>query len=79
MNELNYGDKIYYTGDNANKSGEGMIVKMRKTRYTEWKLALNDGREFWIDDSQVSNSYNPNSYLYRFVTMDAVNEFLQSA
>ena len=74
----NTGQRIYYTGDWANKSGWGRVTHVRPCAHyhLNYTLEMTDGRIFNITPFEITDTYNDS---FRFVTQEAYNEYRLAA
>ncbi len=65
------GERIYYTGDQANQDGFGKVVKLDEGGWGESALVvLDDGRAWWVEPNTIGRTYDGTCYP-RFVTVAA--------
>lgn len=76
----NVGQRIYYTGDMANRSGWGIITHARPCNWygVNYTLDMQDGRVFSISPNTITDTFNGHS-TYRFVTKEAYDEYRNQA
>ena len=72
------GQRIYYTGDMANRSGWGTVTHVRPCSYYQlnYTLEMHDGRIFNITPFEITDTYNDS---FRFITKEAYNEYRAAA
>jgi len=72
------GQRIYYTGDMANRSGWGTVTNVRPCPYYQlnYTLEMHDGRIFSITPFEITDTYNDS---FRFITKEAYNEYRSAA
>jgi hypothetical protein len=72
----NVGQRIYYTGDMANRSGWGIITNARPCKWysLNYMLEMQDGRIFTIHPHMISDTFNGSS-TFRFITKEAYDEY----
>jgi len=75
---MNKGTEIYYTGDQANIGGFGVVTRSFEDKWGKWSdIKMNDGRDFAnTPTSVISTNYN-GTCSSRFVTRDAYNAYRQ--
>lgn len=74
------GQRIYYTGDMANRSGWGTVTHVRPCPYYQlnYTLEMMDGRIFSITPFEITDNYNGQS-TFRFITKEAHDEYRAAA
>ena len=72
------GQRIYYTGDMANRSGWGTVTHVRPCPYYQlnYTLEMMDGRIFSITPFEITDKWNDS---FRFITKEAYNEYRSAA
>jgi len=77
---MEMGTKIYYTGDQANIGGFGIVTRSFEDKWGKWSdIKMDDGRDFGnTPTSIISTKYN-GTCGSRFVTKEAYDAYRTEA
>lgn len=72
------GTEIYYTGDQANIGGFGIVTRFYEDKWGKWSdIKMNDGRDFANTPANIISTKYNGTCGSRFVTKDAYNAYRQ--